>query len=294
MAIASLVLPDLRIIREWEEWPGEIGKSDIDHRGERYARSEAPGTVTVRRVADDSEIAQLTELGRNPWCRFSPDGRCLAVCWHGGFKVWNLDGPQPTQLLDLPGVSWWGFSPDGRHLAAFKDGKLELMDLKSALLVRSLGTMGATSWPAFSPNGQYVAVPVGEMIRVVDVDSGKSLRELALESDDFEFAWNADSKTLAVGVYPGGNFLWDVVAGKKTKTFAHQSGGMRVAVNATGDLLLSLSWWNSDLRLWNLHTGQMYLSGSWGMWWLTGSASSARWSPAAHRRPATSASHSGK
>ncbi len=266
VAIASLALPDLRKIREWEQWPADVGRSDFDERGERYARSEAPGTVTIRRVADDSEIAQFTGLGTNLWPRLTPDGRCIAISSDTGFKVWNLDGPRFTEVLDLPDVSMSGFSRDSRRVAvAFKDGKLELNDLQTSLPVRSLGTVLAPSWPLFNPNGQYLAVQSGEIIHIVDVDSGTRVRELRPPGTEFEFAWCADSKSLAIGVHPEGVLLWNVVTGTKAKPLPHRGGGVRVACNTTGDLLLSYSWWDGDLSLWNPQTGQLHLGGYWGV-----------------------------
>src|SRR5262249_20735900 len=89
-AIACLALTDLKEGRlgqeNWEEFPpGTVGPS-FDHRFDHYARSDAAGNITVRRVRNDEELAHLPnpqQPSRHAFLmQFSPDGKFLAVMHH--------------------------------------------------------------------------------------------------------------------------------------------------------------------------------------------------------------------
>ena len=174
---------------------------------------------------------------------------------------------EPEQVIELSGVNCWAIGPDNRHLAVvYADGKLELCDIETAARVRSLGTARANSWPVFSPSGQYVAFhAAGRAVHVVDVESGKLVRELTPGEAEFDFAWHPDGKTLAIGPYPEGIVFWDVETGKKGRVLPHRGGGMRLSFNATGEMLLSHTWWDGGLRLWHSQTGKLLLSGTLGL-----------------------------
>src|SRR5262249_43043250 len=58
-AIAWLALADLQVGREWPGDPTLWGLVDFDGTLERYARSERGDVVSVRRTADDVELARL-------------------------------------------------------------------------------------------------------------------------------------------------------------------------------------------------------------------------------------------
>ena len=84
-AIACLVLPDLETDIEWEGCPsGTVGIA-VDAAFERYVRVDASGAGSLRRVADDSEIASLPGSGLTAWggLLFSADGRFPATPFRG-------------------------------------------------------------------------------------------------------------------------------------------------------------------------------------------------------------------
>src|SRR5262249_18282596 len=102
-AIAALCLPDMEVEKEWGAWPSGWGDTDLDARAERFAQSDAQGNISVRRVADDVEIARLPSSGKLTWAgvTLSPDGRFLAQrCLPDGrITLWQLDGPRPQVVL---------------------------------------------------------------------------------------------------------------------------------------------------------------------------------------------------
>jgi serine/threonine protein kinase len=133
--IAARTLPDVRAEREWEGYPRGTRGVTFDADLARYARCEPDGTVTVRRVADDSEEVRLmgavTDPG-TPSLRFAAGGRHLSVVvpgsTDGSSAVWDLTTGRPC--LPLRGASGAEFSPDGRRVAVRgTDGKMRVSEV---------------------------------------------------------------------------------------------------------------------------------------------------------------------
>jgi hypothetical protein len=119
-AIACL-LPDLEVLREWEVEGGTQGSFTFDAALETYARLSVPSArVSIRRTADDAEVAHLTtapvELG------LSPDGHFLLMVLSlgGPLELWRIAGDKAQRCLaepsHLPQVT--AFSPDTRAYSA--------------------------------------------------------------------------------------------------------------------------------------------------------------------------------
>ena len=94
-AIAALALPDLEPTgRVITQPPGVIAIA-FDATMTRYALRFRDGTISVRRVADDEEVARFQARGdRDIWVfGFSPDGRYLATTHYPGsaLTVWDID-----------------------------------------------------------------------------------------------------------------------------------------------------------------------------------------------------------
>ena len=259
-AIACLALPDLRVAKEWSGWPAGSVWLDIDATLERYARTDRQGVVSIRRVADDSEIYRLP--GRGPeekWSRFSPDGQFLAV-WRSHVQpfhqIWKLSGQKPVLLLD-GSMGAFAFSPDSRQLAlALPDGSVCLHDLPSGREVKRLKA-GPRVWMlAFHPNNSQLAISCPTGVQIRDINSGNLLADLAHPAGAMLIAWHPDGNTLAVD---GGDqfvHIWDVAARKAiARLEGHKGGGINFAYNNAGDLLASRCW-DGILRLWNPRTGR--------------------------------------
>jgi hypothetical protein len=83
--IACLALPDLRIAKEWTGWPAGSGPVDFDGRLEHYARTDAQGAVSIRRVAgDEGEAQHRRELD---------DAGAEAVAPRAGFRRLRVAAP---------------------------------------------------------------------------------------------------------------------------------------------------------------------------------------------------------
>src|SRR5262249_23917249 len=89
--VAYAALPDLRMRREWDGWPGGSARPDFDGALKRYVRTDHGGGVSVRRVADDQQLWHFESGLGNAWPRLSPDGRFLALSDPPRFQLRNLE-----------------------------------------------------------------------------------------------------------------------------------------------------------------------------------------------------------
>src|SRR5262249_26434720 len=146
--IACMALADLRMHQQWEGFPPGSTVMAPDAALERYARSDAAGNITIRRLADDREILRLPGPGKPAWTLlFSPNDRFLAAKYHprtqsqpNRLLVWDLSR-RSVAFEVPPGISELAvaFSPDNRRMAAgHPDGSIGVYDLASGRQVRSM------------------------------------------------------------------------------------------------------------------------------------------------------------
>jgi WD40 repeat protein len=274
VAIACLVLPDVEPAGDW--WDGYPTGTDwvaFDPTFERYARADADGNVSVRRVPDDAVL-----LNREGWGRlvfgglsFSPDGRFLQHRCHPAsrLKVYRLDGPAAEvvcEAVSVPEGPTVAFSPDGRSLAAGQEGgSIVVYDLEAAEKAKEVRRLRTGLRPyclAFRPGAAHLAVAGGNVVRILDLKGGKALLPDLLHPTGTHvdwIAWHPDGRTLATTCNDLHIRLWDVAAGKvlPPQLVGHH-GGMTVAFDPAGDCLLSNDW-SGILRLWDHRTGRQLL-----------------------------------
>jgi hypothetical protein len=194
-AIAALALPDVEVLQEWEgSPPGTVGL-DFDGNLERYARLATDGTVSVRRVSDDAEIAHWQERTEGDWphseskLHLSPDGRflCISHSASGRLVVLRLDGPEPIICHQGTKVreAWaMDFSTDSKRLAYLQmDTRIVIVDLTSGK-VRYLPPTGADDQEhiRFAPDGCRFSLRICRAgkwaIEVRDAATGQVQRSL--------------------------------------------------------------------------------------------------------------------
>jgi WD40 repeat protein/tRNA A-37 threonylcarbamoyl transferase component Bud32 len=281
LAIAALALPDYR--KEWDRDLRPPGTTYLtfDDLMELYVRSDETGLVTVRRVADDAEVARWQ--GRGP--KTILDYRCDEVSpfllltdgpeqrllrWRFG-----RDEPVPVGTIEAKGCHGWTLTPDARLLAVLAhDGSLPVYDFPSGRHLRTIRFGKWAKGPAdcgdlywdLHPLGHQVAICMGDgddrtVVRVLDLDDG-SIKELRTDppAEAFRVAWYPDGKTLAVG-YHWDVALWDVPGGRILKRLTeHKGGGFNAYINATGELLGTRATWTDSFRLWHPYTEKPLLS----------------------------------
>jgi serine/threonine protein kinase/WD40 repeat protein/tetratricopeptide (TPR) repeat protein len=263
LAIASLILPDLRVLREWEGCPQGTFQWDCDDQHRLYARNDLHGHVSVRRLSDDQEIAKLTTLPGESWLTFSPGGRFLAAWSHDSLRIWDLSRKQFPVVLELkPVIAVVAFHPGGRDVVVIQpDGRMLRFDLASApqqprLVARfPKNTGGAT----FDPDGKKLAVNYRGAIRFLDAETGKLSADLPERDPIGNIAWHPRGNFLAVVCGSRSIHVWDLIRRKQVATLEGcRSAGISAAFTPDGELLMSEGW-EGKLRFWNWRTGQQVL-----------------------------------
>jgi WD40 repeat protein len=264
-AIASLALPDLRVAREWDGFPGTDCHVDFDGSLERYAALNwRNGVVSVRRAVDGTEIYRLLLgfRGEDAWPTISGDGRFVGVAASPRCKVWRLVGEEPVLVLDDAATVCFAFSPDNRRLALGQaDNSIILFDLASGRRLCRLEPSPAPRWLAFHPTKPEPAVGSPDSVHIRNLESGKVVWKVSRPWVQVEcVAWHPNGKSLAA---VGGDrviVLWDVATCRPiSRLEGHKGGGIHFVFSHRGDLLAS-GGWEGKLRLWDVRTGKQLFS----------------------------------
>jgi eukaryotic-like serine/threonine-protein kinase len=268
-AIASLALPDIKATGRVIEQPAETEACCFDPGRNRYALRLWSGTILVRRVADDREIARF-ETGRfrdsGVFC-FSPDGRYLATTQFrtGVLTVWDVDrnSVAASGLGPVAGTAAQ-FSPDSRRIAlAHSSGDVLIHEIENpGRSRRGWSFKGTVQHLAFRGDGRQIAVTTKEskpVCHILEVDSGQVVRTIPMRSNS-SVAWSPDGLTLAMA---GDDFkigLWDIRTGiARARLEGSTNGGVHAAFHPAGTLLAS-DGWDGRLRLWDAVLGRPVLS----------------------------------
>jgi len=267
-AIACMTLPDLKPAGPPIRTPEGVIAFAFDAVMTRYAFRLRDGTILVRRMGDDQEIARFTALGdRDIWVfALSPDGQYLMSGDKpsGAVVVWDVDRGVLC-VRDRGPVSGMAarFSPDSRRIAvAHDDGAILVYNLKTGQCSRRWRGSAPASDLAFRPDGTSIAVVYRESqptCRILDADTGKQVRAIAIPSAG-SIAWSSDGATLALAGDDQKISIWNAATGDRKATMEVPiGGGLRTAFHPAGTLLAS-NGWEGRLRLWDPVLGRQILS----------------------------------
>jgi WD40 repeat protein len=281
-AIACLLLADLKPGKAWAPGPGWSHPVAFDPRLQTYAvraswadlpekSNVRPGELSVRRVADDQEVAPLPGFGvRAVWAEFSPDGRYLAAHYEQGPRhnyVWDLSRREAVLKVPQAGYrSYPAFSPDSR-LAALprSDHSIRIYELPSGAVWKDLPPGPPVYRVHFHPDGRRLAVLSGSTVQLRDLSDGKELATFKHPDHVYTLAWRDDGKVFATGCRDADIYLWDVAnpAQQLRALKGHFGAVVQLRFSHAGDLLLSDSW-DSTMRLWDTGSGQQLVSTAGG------------------------------
>jgi WD40 repeat protein len=266
-AIACMALPDMtRSGPPIHEPEGTVAFA-FDAGMTRYATRLRDGTILVRQMSDDREIARFRGEGESEiWVfEFSPSGRYLAALDRpsNALVVWDVD--RKVQCLRDPGPisgSAAAFSPDSQRIAlAHQDGSLKIHDLARGLPIKSWRGSGPSQDLAYRPDGSQIAVISATRTatcRVLDANTGHLLSLIALPGSS-GVGWSPDGTSL---VTTNGSriMLWDAATGQSSAILeGATSGGLGANFNPSGTLVGS-NGWEGRLRLWDAVLGRQILS----------------------------------
>jgi eukaryotic-like serine/threonine-protein kinase len=267
-AIACLALPDMRKNGRVINRPPGLRLFAFDPTMTRYALRFRDGTIQVKNVDQDREVARFQAHGDRDVhvFAFSPNGRYLATTHAPGdaLTVWDID--QKTTVLNEPRSVMWGsakFSPDSRSIAlALADGEFVIHDLENGRPRRSWRGPVA-EYPAYSPDGARIAVIYNgknPTWRIFESESGRLVQSFPLPAATVSSAWSPDGTILALGSDDLSIYLHDVATGARKATLTGTTnGGILVGYHPAGTLLASEAW-DGRLRLWDAVRGRPVLS----------------------------------
>jgi serine/threonine protein kinase/WD40 repeat protein len=265
-AIACLALTDVRRAKAWNGFPPGTCALAFDARLERYARSDAQGNISVRRVADDGEIVRLPGFGTHAWIlRFSPDGQFLAATYHLAteFRVWNL--ARGETVLTTRTFRHMDFRPDSRWVAVDdqSDGSIRFYDLASRVEARRLalpadGRVGHAI--AFHPDGRQLAVTREGVVEIYDLDASKVVMTVRLPAHADTLSWRSDGKFLATTSADRCLYVWDICTGRQQAVLRGHDGLPTATTFSHDGELLASTGWDVTLRLWDPMRGRLLLT----------------------------------
>jgi serine/threonine protein kinase/WD40 repeat protein len=272
-AIAALALPDIHITQTWDGFPPDTHGAAVSQDLELYARTTRQGDCSVRRIADDGEIAQLPALGEPAHAIFGP-GRLLMLCGEssGRSVLWDLGGPEPVPRLVERGVhgpKGSPFRPDGRLLLLdFHDGSMRVYATDTGSCKYRLAPKGIAGdlEAQLHPTDPIVAVCsyFSGLLQVRDLRTEAVLVESKLPWNHSGMcAWSPDGRTL--GVSDGESscrvalFAFDPAGPslRLTRTLqGHEGGGNSVCFNPAGDRIITIGW-DSVVHLFDAGNGRL-------------------------------------
>lgn len=247
-AIACLMLPDVEVWKEWDGWPEGSRAFAVDDTGQRYARGDKDGNISIRRVVDDVELQHIANAGfMSDWSlNFDVTGRNLTYLGtqfapgHPS-RVWNLEGKSPKLVYE--GVGWCRVAPDGRRLAKFdnNDATLRVFENIGDRECRPYAAGAPIHDVVWNPRFPKVALYSGRDCRILDLVSGKVTAVIPGSSG--KMAWHPEGRILARVVGLEIQF-WDTTTNRPAwpTLTAHKVGGVTLEFSRSGDHLLSSDW----------------------------------------------------
>jgi WD40 repeat protein len=272
-AVAALALPDLEVLREWEGFSADSLALGFDGNLECYACLAMDGTVSVRRLSDNAEVARWPAAGGKAWpagasfLRLSPGGRflCMRHAPTGRLVVGRFDGPRPVVCHEgRCGNGAVEFSDDGKRMAyLLPDSRIALVDLASGQ-ARYLPATGADeSYIRLAPDGRRFVLAGRRRrqwaVEVRDTTTGQVQQTLHRSTRVTYPAWHPGGRILAAGCDDTRIRLWDVASGKVLRVLQGHRLISTCAFSRAGDRLLSNDG-TGMLRVWELSSGRKLLA----------------------------------
>jgi RNA polymerase sigma factor (sigma-70 family) len=218
-----------------------------------------PATGKRLREADSPHAHGLTDL------HYLPGGKALVS--RGGSKVRAWDAATGKLLRETEGYRHYGHlavSPDGRLLATSWGGP-HTFDVWDAGTLKPLRAAGGhrnrVTCVAFAGDGKTLfsgADITGDRLTEWDLATGKVARELGGETSGAkDLALSPDRRLLAACDTFNSLCLYELPSGKEVRRLkGHTSVVVSASFSGDGKTLVSGSWYDKTLRVWDVATGK--------------------------------------
>ncbi len=206
-------------------------------------------------------ISQVEFLSPHPVV-FHPDGKHFISSGADGYmKMWNAQTGAVVKTFSWDKNSSalaFAVSPDGTTIVSSDfDGTVVLWDIQSGSVLKVIAEEEKVHTIAFNPDGtRIVTADIEGTIKVWDTSKWSKLATLG-KNLGFVVALSFCSKGTSIisGFFDGTIVVWDVETEAVKKIFKtkHVSGGLAMAIDAKGEMLVEAQ--DKILRVWNVETG---------------------------------------
>jgi serine/threonine protein kinase/WD40 repeat protein/tetratricopeptide (TPR) repeat protein len=273
LAIAALVLPDLRTVEE----PLPKTASSL-HLSNDFSVAIEPGadaTGVFSNVRQGKTLPPEPKSGPtiDATVRVTPSGRFAAV-WAADnprkFRLWEITPTKAKQIFESDSVFSAAFDPNGERIViCHVTGRMALVECATGKEVHSI-KVWSSPLPfvmAVDPTGRRLAACRGDRVDVVDIASGSEVTVLRQSVTIVPgLAWHPAGNILAVSADDCKVHAWDLRVGKPVVAFEGLSShGIRIAFNPRGDRLVGCDW-SGDVRFWDARTGLQLLRADGTFW----------------------------
>jgi serine/threonine protein kinase/WD40 repeat protein len=264
--IAAVSLTDLRASAGSPEFPADGADFPaFDTMLSHYALCHFRGVISVRRISDDRELAELPSPMNKPARLFlSPGGGRLAAQADGRLEVWDWDRKQMLFQWTAPqGESFTTAFASDNHLAVRRpNGEVVLFDVNSGVESHRVETgfrlsAHAPCHFALSSDGTRVALSGWERrrIQVHDMATGAELARFDVPLECADVVWSQDGRLLAATCRDNNTYIWNVRLGRQQAVLrGHRALPHGPAFTSNGDRLVTWSW-DRIVRLWDPWNG---------------------------------------
>jgi serine/threonine protein kinase/WD40 repeat protein len=273
-AIAALALPDVHITHSWAGFPPGTWRADVSPDFELYARTTRQGACSVRRIADDAEMAVLPALGEPVNISFGP-GSLLGIrgVISRRFQLWDLAQTEPVLRLDARDIiERPAFHPNGPWMILTRRGNF--MDVYTTATGTCkyhldppqcnpvLGNAALHPTEPVFANWSYLSA----VVLVRDLHTGAVLISLTLPWRGLgQCTWSPDGHTLAVSDADNSQvhlYDFDIPSpGLRLRRVlrGRSGGGLIVRFNPAGDRIITRGW-GGVVDLFDPATGRLLFS----------------------------------
>lgn len=264
--IAAISLADLRASASSQEFPADgIDFPAFNATLSHYARCNFRGVISVRRIGDDRELAELSSPKRkSARLMMSPGGARLAAQAFDCLEVWDWAlQHRLLQWTDPQGENFMtAFASDNQIAVRRLNGEVLSFDLDSGIESHRIETgfrqdVYDLCHFALSSDGTRIALSGWSQrrVQVHDTATGAELARFELLEKCADVAWSDDGRLLATTCQDFNTYIWNVSLGRQQAVLrGHRAVPHGPAFTANGDRLVTWSW-DRTLRLWDPWNG---------------------------------------
>ncbi|QVL34101.1 protein kinase [Telmatocola sphagniphila] len=265
LAIAALVLPDIETTKSWPGCPEGTRSLAIDSHFETYARANREGLISLRKVSDDSRVAEdFVAHPIDSSLMVSPNGKFVAHLQDDHqLRVWTPERGVARFLPYQDKIRSMCFTPDNRLLCLKMDGSICLCPLESEQQPIQIANISNGRAVVVDARGERFACIENNRIQIRDLFDGHVMSQFPTpqtSSSGVSIAWHAKEDILAYCNYPERTvYLWDIKVGQPYAVLEGFTNPTTEIAFIAGGEILATSGWENQIRLWDWRTSKLLM-----------------------------------